>query len=172
MIFTLAGCALTLTEIAVSGETKATVEQGTLVEDLVGDLGFSDFVAMDVTAAEELANQGVEPGDISSAVLTDFGLEAVSGAEDLSFLSSMDVLVATEALPELRIAFATAFPAAQANVDFQTTGSQILAYVVSQEMTLVTDIVGHHPDSDTVVRAHWTLIVGVTTQGAVSNLDR
>lgn len=171
MIFFLAGCALTLTEIAVSGETKATVEQGTLVEDLAGNLGFSDFVAMDVTAAEELANQGVERGDISSAVLTDFGLDAVSGAEDLSFLNSMDVLVATETLPELRIAFATAFPAGQANVDFQTTGSDILAYVVSQKMTIVTDISGNRPDSDTVVRAHWTVTVGVTTQGAVSNLD-
>ncbi|GDX80212.1 hypothetical protein LBMAG42_20230 [Deltaproteobacteria bacterium] len=172
MIVFFLGCDVTLTEIAVSGDTKTTVERGTLVEDLLGDLGFSDFVSMDLTAAEELQNQNVKPGDISSAVLTDFGLEAVSGASDLSFIETMDLLVEAASLPELRIAFATAFPEGEATVDFQTTGSDITSYVTSQALTLSTDMSGHRPDEDTVVRAYWTVTVGVTTQGAVSNLDR
>ena len=165
-------CDLTLTKIAVSGDTKATIEKGTLLEDLVGDLGFAEFVSMDLTAAEELQNQNVQPGDISSAVLTDFGLEAVSGAPDLNFIAQMDILVESEALPELRIAFATAFPEGEPTVDFQTTGSDITEYLTSQSMTLSTDIDAHRPDEDTVVRAYWTVTVGVTTQGAVSNIDR
>lgn len=172
MIVLVLGCDVTLTEIAVSGDTKTTVEQGTIVEDLIGDLGFSDFVSMDLTTAEELQNQNVKPGDISSAVLTDFGLQAVSGSADLSFMESMDLLVAAESLPELRIAFATAFPEGEATVDFQTTGSDITHYVTSQAMTLQTDVTARRPDEDTVVRAYWTVTIGVTTQGAVSNLDR
>lgn len=172
MILLLLACDLTLTNIAVSGDTKTTVEAGSLVEDLLGDLGFSDFVSMDLTTAEELQNQNVEPGDISSAVLTDFGLEAVSGAPDLSFIETLDLLVQTEGLPELRIAFATAFPEGEPTVDFQTTGSDITEYLTSQAMTLMTDMTAHRPDEDTVVRAYWTVTVGVTTQGAVSNIDR
>ena len=57
-------------------------------------------------------------------------------------------------------------------VDFATTGAEIEPYVVSQEMTLATDVTAHRPESDTVVRVNYTLVIGVTTQGAVSNIDR
>jgi len=166
----LAGCGVTLTHIAVTGSSTATVEAGTLLEDLVGDLGFGEFVSMDLTEAQELQNQGVATEDISSAVLTDFTLTATSGASDLSFLSTMDLSVEAEPYDVLRIAWSESFPEGSATVDFKTTGADIHEYVTSQAMTLTTNVTAHRPEEDTEVRGDWTVDVGVTTEGAVSNL--
>ena len=68
MLFLLLGCAELLT-IEIEQTAVTVVESGTLLEDLIGDLGFSGFVSMDLTDSEELANQGVEPGDITGAKL-------------------------------------------------------------------------------------------------------
>lgn len=170
VLLLLAGCELTLTEIAVRGSTEATVEAGTVVGDLLGDLGFAGLVEMDVTAAEELQNQGVKDGDISSAVLTEFLFTAESGDPDLSFFSSVDLAVGAADLDTWVIAAQDSFPEGEAAVDFATTGADIADYVVSEAMTLSTEVTAHRPAEDTVVRVNYTVVVGVTTQGAVSNL--
>ncbi len=90
----------------------------------------------------------------------------------LSFIEAMEVSVASTGLPSLQIASASSFPEGDAAVVFEITGADIAEYVVSQSMTITTDVTAHRPESDTVVRASWTVVVGVTTQGAVSNLDR
>lgn len=170
LLLLLAACDGSLTHIAVSGQTSTSVPAGTVLEALVGDLGFGDFTDMDLTTSQELKNQGVKPGDITSAVLTDFSLHAKSGDPDLSFLTSMRLRVQTDTLDALTIASQDHFPEGEDTVDFETTGTDIAEYVTSQAMTLTTDVDGHRPESDTVVVAAWVVDVGVTTQGAVSNL--
>lgn len=170
MLLLLSGCGVTVTHIAVTGSSSTTVEAGTVIEDLVGDLGFGEFVSMDLTKAQELQNQGVAPADISSAVLTDFTLTATSGEPDLSFFSAMDLTVEAEPYDVLRVAWSESFAEGSATVDFKTTGADIREYVTSQSMTLTADATAHRPEEDTEVRGDWTVDVGVTTEGAVSNL--
>lgn len=175
MLLTLAllfACDVNLVDIEVSGSTETTVEAGTVVETLLGDLGFTGLVEMDVTAAQELQNQGVKPGDISSAVLSELVFTAASGSPDLSFLDEVSLWVSAPELDTRLVASQDEFPEGQAVVAFELTGEEIAPYVVSQSMTLSTEVTAHRPDEDTVVRVDYAVIVGVTTQGAVSNIDR
>ena len=163
----LFACDGTLLSIDVDGEAETVVEQGTLLEDLVGDLGFGDFLDMDVTSASELQNQGVQPGDIQDVALTFFFLEATgpTGA-DLAFLESVELFVASPDLPRVRVASALEFPEGEARVDFTVDDVDLTDYVVSQSLTLETEITGQRPSEDTTVRAAYRLSVGVTSQGA------
>jgi hypothetical protein len=80
------GCASLLT-IEISESTQLTIEQGTVLETVLADFGFGDFVSMDLTESEELVNQGVEPGDIELVTLTVLELEVIEpNSTDLSFL--------------------------------------------------------------------------------------
>ena len=82
-----------LFRIRISDESITTVEQGTLLEQFAGDMGFGEFVSMDLTSSAELANQGVEPGDISEVYMENLELEAVSpDGSDLAFISSVDAV--------------------------------------------------------------------------------
>ena len=69
MLLWLVGCSSLLT-ISIEESATTTVAGGTVLEDLLGDLGFDEFVTMDLTSSEELKNQGVEPGDIAESALT------------------------------------------------------------------------------------------------------
>lgn len=163
----LSGCGAKIAAIEVEESAQTVVEAGTILEDLLGDLGFSDFLNMDITAAEELANQGVEPGDIQEVRLTSFALEALDpNGADLSFLEEMTVSVSAPDEAEALVASADAFPEGQAAVDFALADLDLAPYVVSQSMSVSTDITGHRPDADTTVEARFTLDVEVTLRGA------
>jgi hypothetical protein len=138
---------------------------------LLGDPGFDSFLEMFITASEEFANQGVEPGDVQEVFLELFELEVLEvGGGDPSFLESMDIHVESPGLPRVLIASAASFPEGQARVDFDLEGVDPSEYVVSRSMTLTTDITGHRPDEDSTVEARFDLAVGVTTQGACNQV--
>jgi len=167
------GCHGNLLKISVDQSAETVVDHGTVVENLVGDLGFSDFLDMDLTAASELQNQGVEPGDIQEVYLTSFQLEAVDPQDaDLSFLSDMTISVEAPDLPSVVIAEAHDFPVGEPLVDFDLKDVDLTDYVVSQSMTFTTDVTGHRPDADTTVDATFSVSVGVTRQGACNYIKR
>lgn len=162
-------CSGKLLTIRISEEAETQIEKGTILEDLVGDLGFADFIAMDLTQSTELQNQGVEPGDIVDVRLEAFELEATApDGADLSFLSSMAVSVEADGLPEETVAEAAAFPEGQPLVVFERPDVDLTDYVTSQAMTLNTEVSGTRPDENTTVVARFTVAVGVTGQGVVS----
>lgn len=157
----------TLTHIDVDGADRVTVEEGTVLEEVLGDLGFEAFTQMNVVAAEELQNQGVEPGDISSVLLVSFELEAEQPANgDLAFFDSVSVYVEAPGLQPVLLAEATDFPEGEPVVSFDVYDVDLTEYVVSESMTLSTDIVAGRPTEETVVKASYLLDVGVTFQGA------
>ena len=156
-----------LAYIDVDGSDRVVVEEGSIVEDLLGDLGFEGFVQMNVVASEELQNQGVEAGDISSVQLVSFELAAVEPADgDLSFFESVAVWVEAPGLDPVMIADAVDFDEGRQVVSFDVYDVDLTDYVVSESMTLTTDIVAGRPDKETVVEAAYLLDVGVTLQGA------
>lgn len=164
------GCAK-LTTLHIEESAQVTVERGTLLEDLLGDFGFDEFVTMDLTESEEMRNQGADPGDVKNVELIAFELEALEPAgADLSFIESMDILVQAPELEERLLASADDFPEGQAVVVFTLGEVDLTPYVVSQSMTITTDVTAHRPDVDTLVEARFQVDLGVTAQGVRNNL--
>ncbi|TVQ93384.1 MAG: hypothetical protein EA397_04510 [Deltaproteobacteria bacterium] len=166
-------CQGQLFNVRVSGDATTTVPARTALEQLVGDFGFGEFVSMDLTESQELQNQGVEPGDIASARLVRFDLEAIDPDDaDLSFLDSMSIYVEAPDLPRVLLATASEFPEGEAVVEFELTGEDIADHVVSQSMTFSTEVNGRRPTSRTEVLASYAVRVGVTGQGACAQTRR
>lgn len=171
LVALLAGCQGSLFHITIEESSEAVVPGASILETLAGDMGFGDFVSMDLTEAGELQNQGVEPGDIEDVRLTDFRLTAADPAgADLSFLSSMDLLVSAPDLPEITVASQTGFPEGESEVVFDLMDEDLTAYVVSEAMTISTAVSGRRPPEETTVRADFALRVGVTGQGVLGRL--
>ena len=167
-----AACSAKVYTLDVSDHADAVVEQGTILEALLGDLGFADFVSMDLTASEELRNQGVEPGDIRDVFLTAFSLSVVDPqGGDLSFINTMDIYVEAPGLPRVLIANAPEFPEGQGRVDFEMENVDLTEYAVSQSMTFSTDVDAHRPDADTTIRASFSAEIGFTGQGACNQAE-
>ncbi len=165
------GCEGSLFRITVEESSEVQIGGRSVFEQLLGDIGFDGFATMDLTEAAELQNQGVAPGDIREVYLVDFVLTATDPASaDLSFLDRMDLLVSAPDLPTVRVATQNDFPAGVSSVTFELEDVDLTDYLVSEAMTLTTDVTGRRPDDDTVVRAEFAIEVGVTRQGACSQL--
>ena len=164
---TFAACEGGLFYIDIEESAQATVQGGSLLEGLLGDLGFEDFVTMDLTASEELRNQGVKPGDILNVTLTAFDLEVLSpDSGDLTFLDTMAVYVDADDLPRVRIASYSDFPPGQQLVSFDLDEVDLTDYAVSDSMTIDTEVTGRSPSQTTTIEATFAVEVGVTSQGA------
>lgn len=160
-----------LSTIALEGSATTTVEEGSILEELIGDIGFDEFLEMDLMQSQELRNQGVEPGDVREVYLTSFTLTAESPpGGDLSFLESMSLYVESDGLDRVRIAHADDFPEGQAEVVFELDDVDLTAYATAPSMTITTEVTGHRPDETTEVRADYIIDVVVTAQGACSAL--
>ena len=166
------GCGGVLTRIDIDGSAQTEIVGASLVEVLAEDLGFGELVSMDLTQADELQNQGVEPGDIKEARLVSFELEAIEPADaDLSFLDAMTLLVSAPGLPEEVVASAPGFPQGEAVVVFDLEEVDLTEYIVSESMTLTTDVSGQRPDRATRIEARYVVEVGVTVKGATRKRD-
>ena len=161
-----------LLTIEIEESSQVLVEQGTVLESLLGDLGFGDFVSMDLTESQALANQGVEPGDIERVTLTVLELEAIEPADgDLSFFESMTFSVSAPNVDEVQIASAPGFPEGEALVVFDREDVDLTEYVVSESMTISTDVTASRPEQDTLVEARFTVEVQATVQGVKNQLE-
>jgi len=166
-------CQARIATIRVEETAETVIPKGTILEDLVGSLGFDGFTKLDVSESEELQNQGVEPGDIVDVRVKVFELTAVapSGA-DLSFLDQLEVSAEAPDAPRVTIASGDRFPVGEATVALDTTDADLTEHAVSRSMTVTTDAAGSRPEEDTTVEARFVLSVGVTGQGAVHQLGR
>lgn len=156
-----------LVHIDIDGSDKVTVQGGNVLEDLVGDLGFDSFTNINLVDSQKLKNQGVEPGDISTARLVSFELELLEPEDgDLSFIDSFEIWVESPGLEPVLIAEAQEFPDGETYVSFDVMDVDLVDYVVSESMTFSTDISANSPREDSVVQASYVIDVGVTLQGA------
>ena len=171
MLFFALGCASLLT-IELEESAQVMVEKGTVLESLLGDLGFGDFVSMDLTESQALANQGVEPGDIERVNLTLLELFVVEpeGA-DLSFFENMTFFASAPEIDEIKIAEAPGFPEGESLVSFTLEDVNLTPYVVSESMTLRTDVTAKRPEVDTLIEARFVVEVQATVQGVKNQLD-
>ena len=166
-------CQGKLFSITIADEAKTTVPKGTIVETLISDFGFGEFVSMDLTEAQELKNQGVADGDIKDVRLVIFELEVASPANgDLSFLNSLELWVESPGLPAALVASQTDFPVGQGLVEFDIEDVDLTEYVISESMTFSTEVNGRRPEADTQIIARYEVDVGVTGQGACNQTKK
>ena len=153
------------TEVA-EASIEGTGPIGSWIE-LVSDLGFDSFTEMDISNSQELQNQGVAPGDIESAHVTDFVLRVVEpSGGDLSFLSSLEIWVEAQGLDPILVAHNENFPEGQGEVHFTIENVDLVDYVVSDSMNITTNASGRAPVDNTTVEASVSFVVDVTAQGA------
>jgi len=164
--FLLVACSKLLT-IRVEEESTTVVEQGTLLEEVVGDLGFDGFLALQIAESTELQNQGVEPGDIKEVFVEELVLE---GDHELSFIESLEFYVEADGLPRERIAHQDNFPDGETVVTLELDSVDLTEYVVAESMDITTEVAGTRPDEDTEVTGRIVLSVGVTAKGACNQV--
>lgn len=171
MLLLLVGCSSLLT-ISIEESATTTVEGGTVLEDLLGDLGFEEFVTMDLTSSEELQNQGVEPGDIAESALMLLELSVIEPeGGDLSFLDAMAVSVASPDVASVLVASQDTFPVGVSTVAFDLEDVELTPYIVSQALSLTTEVTASRPDEDTVVEARFVVDVTATVQGVKNQVN-
>ena len=171
LILSLLACGLTTLSIDESAQTE--VPKATLAEILLGDMGFGDFVSMDLTESSELANQGVEPGDVEDVRMTYMELEALTPqGDDLSFLNEMRIFVEGPELERQELAWSDDFPAGDSVVVFSLEDVDLTPYAVSQSMTFDIEVDASRPENDTLVEARFGVDVRVTGQGIRNNTQR
>ena len=159
----------TLTTIQIDYTDSVVVEGSGLLGDLVTTLGFDGFADMNITDAEELANQGVEPGDVRDVRLATFELEAINPSDaDLAFLSTMSVSAESDGLDTVEIATHSEFAAGVALAQFAIPDVDLTDYIVSESVTLTTDVSGELPAEDTTIEARVVIDVAVTLKGAIN----
>lgn len=166
----LIACQGQIATIELSESAEATIEgQSTLggITDLVGALGFDGFTEMDISQSQELVNQGVQPGDIESAMVTSFSLTAVDPADgDLSFISRLEIWVEAPDLEPVLVASQVDFPEGVSVVEFDLEDVDLVDYVVSDSMKITTDATGTVPEETITIQADASFAIGVTAQGA------
>ena len=176
-LFVLAmACQGKIATIELSESAEATIEgQSTLggLTDLVGALGFEGFTDMDISQSQDLVNQGVEPGDIETAVVTSFRLAVLEPTDgDLSFISSLEIWVEAPDLEPVLVASQTDFPVGSSEILFNLEDVELVDYVVSDSMRITTEATGSVPSETTKIEASATFEIGVTAQGACNALSQ
>ena len=170
LILLLPACGNLLT-IDIEETSKTTIEQGTLLEDLIGDLGFGGFAQMDITDNQTLANQGVQPGDLESVKVVSLVLEAVDGDTDLSFIDALSFSATAPDVDTVVIGDQTDFPVGEAIVEMNLYDVDLVDHAVSESMTITTDVSAGRPTADTTVKATFTLRIKATVQGARNQVN-
>lgn len=163
----LLACDGLLVRIRVNETAETTIPARSVVEGLLDDFGFAGFTGLDITASQELANQGVQPGDIVDTRVVRFDLRVLNPDDgDLSFLDALSVFVEAPGLDRVRIAHLDDFPEGEAEVAMALDDVDITDHVASESMTVTTEASGRRPERATTVEADFGLSVGVTGQGA------
>ncbi len=164
-------CTAGLIVIRVDQEASTVVEGSGVIGGLLTTLELGGLDDLSLSVEQELANQGVEPGDITEARLVELTLSTPDG-EDLSFLTSVSFTISSPDLETVRIAHADELPPGQASVTLTLDDVDLTPYLVADSMSIGTDAEGQLPEDDTTIDAFIALDVTATAQGACNAANR
>ena len=127
---------------------------------------------MNLMESEELRNQGVEPGDISQARLTLLEMTVTSPEDgDLAFIDELDLYVESPNVDREMVASQDDFPSNESQVVFNLNTLDLTPYIVSESLSLVTDVTARRPSEDTTIKARYIIEVTATLQGVKNQTD-
>jgi hypothetical protein len=158
------GCGELLT-LRVSAQAQTQVAGAGALGAVLGEaLALTGWEGLEVALDEDLANQGVERGDITEAHLERLVLSSPDGS--LDFLTSITVEVTCDSLPRTRVASTEDVPPGARSVELTLEDVDLAPCLVEDSLQFTTTVTGSAPQQDTTVTADVTLAVGVTAQGA------
>lgn len=146
------------------------VIQGSLLTQVLTPLGFAGLSDMQLSNAQEMANQGVKPHQIDSVKLKLLRLRVTKPAsgQDLTFLKRVKFYAESKGLEKKLVAQGGPFAAGTTQADLQLLGTELKPYVTAASMSLTTEVEGHAPGQDTTLQATVTLRVDVDVSGAIA----
>lgn len=159
------GCQITEIEVERSGE--AVIPSAGVTDEFV----MENLSNMDIVL-EEFEDLGVDRKDISDAALTSLEISVTDPwGGDFSFADNIQVFADSPSLGRVRIAHQDEFPVGAATVAFETDGTNIDSYLVSDEgFSVVAVFAGRSPQRDLLVEGHAELTIGVTVAGACAHM--
>ena len=158
-----------LTHLTVTQTASATIPGATIVDQLVGSVGFANFASFDITQSQELKNQGVKREQINSVKLESLTLTITSpmNGQDFTFLSSIAFFVEAPGLAKKEVAHGGPFPAGARSVSLTVLDVELAPYAAASSMTFTTTASGNRPKSETTLEAKVVLGVDVNVAGAL-----
>ncbi len=157
----LLGCGLL--RFSAESTSQSTVEGAGLLGQVLSTLDFTGLDDFEVTIADEMADQGVEPGDLESVVVTEITLTA---EPDLSFIESLEIYVSGPGVDEVLVASAHNFPEGQAEVALTMSGKPITEAVVAGDISWRAEVTGSAPVDDVELEVYVSVDIEATAQGA------
>lgn len=164
-------CTAGLVVVRVDHEASTVVEGAGVLGELLTTLELGGLDDLSLSVEQELANQGIAPGDITEARLVELVLSTPDG-EDLSFLTSVSFAISAPDLDTVRIAYGDEFPAGQTSVTLSLDDVDLAPYLVAESMSIGTEAEGELPEDDTTIEADIALDVTATAQGACNAAKR
>lgn len=162
----LLGCGLLRFEVDDTSST--VVEGGGVLGGLLDTLDLGGLDDFDLTIEQALADQGVEPGDLRSVVLTELSLH---GEPDLGFVTKLDVYLSADGVPEFLLATLGDVAPGQTDATFTLTDVDLAEAVQAGGMQFRVDATGELPAEDTAIDAHILAEVEATAQGACNAIQ-
>lgn len=160
-VLVLGACGLLRFEVEQSASTE--VPGAGVLGGLLGTLDLGELDDFDVSVEQELADQGVEPGDLRSVTLTAVELH---GDPDLGFLRGMQVYVSADGLPEVLVATLGDVAAGVTDASLELPEQDLADHVVAGGLRFRVDASGDAPRDDTVVDVDVVAEVVATPRGA------
>ena len=150
-------------------EADTTIPGASLLEQLVGDIGFGGVANMDLSQSQALQNQGVSRNQIDSVRVTSLALTITSPASgaDFTFLNSLSFFVEAPDVARQRIAHGGPFPTGASNMTLDLDGLDLAPYAAASSMSITTEVNGHSPSEATTIHATMDLEIDVNVTGAL-----
>ena len=139
----------------IEQKSETTVERGTIVEQLVGNMGFGEFLNMDLSDNQQMKNNDAQKEHIEKASLTllELTIAQPTNGQDFTFLDSLEFYVESNKNPKKRIAYKDTFEAGQKKVQLELENLELAPYATEETMDISTEVTGRRPDNDTTIEA-------------------
>lgn len=152
-------------EIEATGQT--TVPQGTVIDQLIGDIGFLGFEGFDISETQEFRNQGYKKSQIDSVRVTSFTLSIAAPADgDFDFIERIAFFAESDGLARVEIARLDPVPEGSNVLDLELADVDLRDYAAAESMTITTEATGVRPEAETDIDARVVLDVDVDVSGA------
>ena len=153
----------------ISQKSSASIQGASILEQLVGDIGFGGFLNMDISQNEELKNQGVKKNQIDSVHLKTVTLTITDppSGRDFTFVESLKFYVESEGLERKLIASGGPFESGLTTVGLNIEDVELSSYAAAPSMNITTEATGRRPSQNTTIEATLALTVDVNVSGAL-----
>jgi|MDTC01.3.fsa_nt_gb hypothetical protein len=166
LLFPLVTCS-GVDNFRITETSQSTVSGATIVEILLGDLGFGNWLNLDITQNETLANQGIERHQLDTVYLHSLTLDIIDGHpdQDFSFIEEIRFYVESSGLDSKLIAHGGPFIDGLTSIGMDLENVNLASYAGAESMTITTDVTGRRPNRQTTLDAEIVLSVDVNVAG-------